>query len=828
MAIGLTSAEAAQRLRDGQGNNADLRSSRSLQDIFISNFLNIANVILLGIVMVLLIVGSVGDAFVTGGVVVVNIIIGTFQEYRSKRKLDQIALLTRPKVTVLRDGKPQEIDQAAVVLGDAIVFQAGDQAVVDGAVVQTDPETVPRVDVDESLLTGESDLIAKRPGDEILSGSFAVVGEAVYIAEKVGNDSFAQKLTAGAREYTNFVTPLQEQISIIVRVLVVLAVALSILLGLRDAFNEQPFNESIEDMAVVVSLIPQGLLLMITVAYALGAVRIAGKGALVQKSNAVESLSNVNVLCMDKTGTLTTNRILFDALHPMGNTELDSFKTVMGTYIVSTGAKNRTAEALADALPQPAQKPVAEIPFSSARKWSGASFDTDMLKGTYILGAPEMVLPEMSIDTQDKITELANQGLRVLAFAQSPQMTQPEDIPDDQEPALPSDLAPIGLISFSDELRPNVQDVLAGFRTANIQLRVISGDNPETVAALAYQAGFDPETDKGISGVELATLTDAGFVEAVRTHTIFGRITPEQKQRIVDILRDDGYYVAMMGDGVNDVLSLKKAQVGIAMEDGSQATRSVADIVLLGNRFEVLPDAFIEGQRILNGMNDNTRLFLTRTLYAALLIVLAGFIGSEFPYSPRHNALLTSLPVGIPAFFLSYWARGVQPKKNLLRMTTEFVFPAGTLLMLCLSVLWIFNYDEQDVMHSQSLLTIASLGGGLLVIVLAGFDRDDWYQWDTLQSAFQNLDPRRIGLMIAMFIGFLIVMAIEGARDFFEMTIPNTNEVFAIVGVVGAWLVGIALIWRFDVFEWLLIPNYRPELRSEQPAGGADRDAEHP
>jgi cation-transporting ATPase E len=407
-------------------------------------------------------------------------------------------------------------------------------------------------------------------------------------------------------------------------------------------------------------------------------------------------------------------------------------------------------------------------------------------------------------DLPSDITALAQQGMRVLMFAHSEHVVQPDEFPDGSEPDLPPNLKALGLISFTDELRPAVQDVLAGFRKANITLKLISGDNPETVASLAYQAGFSPEHDRTISGMELAEMPEFAFAKAVRDHAIFGRITPEQKQSIVDVLRADGHYVAMMGDGVNDVLSLKKAQVGIAMEDGSQATRGVADIVLLGNKFEALPHAFLEGQRILNGMNDTARLFLTRTLYTALLVIVAGFIGSEFPFSPRHNALLTTLPLGIPSFFLTYWARTGQPKKGLLASVAEFVFPAGISLTVMLTAIWVYFLTTRDasVIEARSILTLAGVFGGLLVIVLAEKDREIWRN-----GSLQFRDYRRMALTLVMLAGVVVVMLVPGLRDFFEIVNHSAQEfIIAIVALI-LWLVALVILWRYDVLERLLIPD---------------------
>lgn len=806
--LGLTTAEVEDRKQRGLDNQVDLSTSRSIEDIFKANFLSIANVILLAIVAVLVIVGKPADAFVTGGVVIINVFVGTFQEYRAKRKLDQIALLTRPRVTVIRDGQVVEIGQTEVVVDDVVVLNAGDQAVVDGKLIQDPRDSGPakRVDMDESMLTGESDLIPKYPDDEILSGSFCVVGSGLFVAEKVGNDSFAQKITTGARKFTKMFTPLQRQISIIVRGLVVISIALSVMLGLEAAYEEKPFSESVEEAAVAISLIPQGLLLMITVAYALGAVRIAAKGVLVQQSNAVESLSHVDVLCLDKTGTLTTNRILFNAIHPLGGTEDSRLRQCIGDHVISSGSDNRTAEAIAEALTGTIWETTALIPFSSARKWSGASYDNAQHSGTYILGAPEMIMPNADFDTE--LDSLAKQGLRVLLFAHSPVITKPEDIPDDQEPDLPRDLKSLGLISFTDELRPNVKDVLNNFRKAGITLKLISGDNPTTVGALARQAGFSDD-DYEISGVQMAELSPFEFEQAVREKAIFGRITPEQKQSIVNVLRNDGHYVAMMGDGVNDVLSLKQAQVGIAMEDGSQATRSVADIVLLGNKFEALPDAFLEGQRILNGMNDVTRLFLTRTLYTILLIIIVGFVGTEFPFTPRHNALLTTIPVGIPAFFLAAWAKTGKPTKDLITSVSEFVFPTGFSLMVISVFIWILyrTHGVATVETSRTVLTTAALLGGLWVIILAEHDRETWHN----SGGHYSYDRRRALLVFMMLVLFGIVMAIPSVRDFFEMTTLSLSDLAIITASMSAWAIGLYLIWRFDILEYVLVPNYQPK-----------------
>ncbi len=792
---GLTSEEVQQRKAQGQVNDVPLKSSRPLAVIFKENFLSITNVILFGIMIVLVLIGEVGDALVTGGVVMLNVTLGVFQEIRAKRQLDQIALLTRPKVTVIRNGEQHEIDPGQVVRGDALVINPGDQIVVDGPLISEK-----RVDVDESLLTGESDHVPKVRGDELLSGSFCVSGSGVYVGEKIGSESFAYQLTAGAREYRRELTPLQQQVSILVRLLVILAISLAILLFLSFAIQEESFSEIVQDTAVVISLVPQGLLLMITVAYALGALRIARQGALVQQINAVESLSNVDVLCLDKTGTLTTNRIELRKIYPVGAQDDDTIRQLLGDFVTSTGRVNRTAEAIADACPGTEHATTVDIPFSSEYKWSGASFAEDGLSASYVLGAPEIVLAHVrGGDELERHSQTwTDLGLRVLIFAHHPdQLAAP---PEDGSPQLPDNMRPLAWLTFSDEVRPDAQQVLDQFRQAGVELKLISGDNPQTVAALAQLAGISKDVNV-VSGLQLDEMSDAQFAETVDRTTVFGRIRPEQKQRIVQALRAKQHYVGMMGDGVNDVLSLKHAQMGIAMESGSEATRSVADMVLLDDQFSVLPEAIKEGQRILNGMQDNMRLFLARTLYAALLIIIAGYIGTEFPFTPKHNAILTTLPVGIPAFFLTIWARSGQPEKRLLRAVGEFTLPAGFSITVVTLVVYLMYYDNSLALQ-RTVLTTTALLCGLTLIIFAEHSIEEWESGEPLHT-----DMRRVWLALVMLALYVLIFPLPSVREFFELSTMAWKDLFVVVIAVAIWAVTVRLLWRYDVFEQMLVPK---------------------
>ncbi|MBL8164611.1 MAG: HAD-IC family P-type ATPase, partial [Anaerolineae bacterium] len=526
---GLTEAEVVERRRRGEGNNIRLETSRSYADIIRSNVFNLMNIILFVIGGVMIAIGRPGEAFTSVGLIALNVIIGIYQEIRAKRQLDQIALLTRPKIGVMRDGREITVDPNDLVKDDIIIVRAGDQIVVDGVIVGDG-----RIDADESLLTGEPDLIPKMAGDEVLSGSFCVNGSALYRATRVGAESFANKLTANARKFRVVKTPLQSEINFVLRLLMLLAGFMGFLLLLSSILSAVPFMRQVQIVAVVAGLVPNGLFFMVVLAYALGAVRIVQRGALVQQTNAVESLSNVTVLCMDKTGTLTANRINYHEAYPIDVSRAE-LERLLGDFAASASANNKTGEAILNALKGSKQAVVDEVPFSSARKWSALAFGGEKPHGVYVLGALEMLQAHLTLDgeAQEQLRDWSEQGLRVLVFARNAQVTTLHDA--DGQPMLP-DLKPLGIISFSDELRPALRETLAGFRESGISLKVISGDNPRTVAALARQAGF-PGDLKYVSGTELDAMDGAQLGQVAAETTVFGRITPQQKERLVEALR---------------------------------------------------------------------------------------------------------------------------------------------------------------------------------------------------------------------------------------------------------------------------------------------------
>lgn len=662
--------------------------------VFVNNLMYV-----LGALLILL--GRYTDALVSVSVVLTNAVVGVVQEVRAKRELDKIALLTRPRATVIRDGEETEVLPDDLVLGDLLVIRPGDQIVLDGYVRDGDAQ------VDESLLTGESDLVRKGEGAEVYSGSFCVTGVLTYQATKVGKDSLAYQITAGARAFRRVLTPLQRQINLAIRMILGIVVLFQLLVVISAVLEDLPFVDSVRMSVVVAGLIPNGLFVAVAIAYALGAVRMAGRGALVQQANSVESLSNVTVLCLDKTGTLTANRINLDEIVPGTGFTQDQVEAILGDLAASTPDSNRTMEAVAARCSGQERTVTGRAPFTSARKWSGLVFDDPARRGTWVLGAPERILAKTGTpdDIAGQMTEWAERGMRVLALAGTEEAV-PFPTDDSGEPVLPDGLRLAAMLVMSDALRDEAKATLELFKDTGIKIKVISGDNPSTVAALARQAGMGPDI-KLVSGPELRGMSPVELEAAATEGTIFGRIEPDQKEALVDALRRRGWYVAMIGDGVNDVLSLKKANLGIAMESGSQAARAVAGMILLKDSFAALPHAFREGQRILNGMEDTLKIFLLRILYLSMVIVASLVIGG-FPLSPTQSSLVALLTVGIPAVALTAWAQpGPPAREGLLRSILAFIVP-GALIMALIGVGVYLGYL---ITSAEPAITAAILAG---------------------------------------------------------------------------------------------------------------------
>jgi cation-transporting ATPase E len=776
--------------------------------------------------------GRYSDALTSVGLGLINALISTVQEIRAKRQLDQIALVNSPKVTVVREGQEKVIAPEALVKGDVVRVSAGDQIVVDGVMIGEGT-----LEMDESLLTGEPDLVRKQAGDPLFSASFCVTGSGYFEAQKVGVESFASQLTAPARHFQVNQTPLQQNINFVVRLVMLVVAVMSLIILVEALLEGLPTVRLVQVAAVLSGQVPYGLFLMIVVAYALGASTIAKQGALVQQVNAIESLSNIDVLCTDKTGTLTANRLQFHQVYPINGATAEAVQAQLGDFGRSASTNNHTSEAIV-AGTSGSQRPVVdEVAFASARKWSALAFDGPERRGTYVLGAVEMLSPYLPPEAvgpesllSQQLQSWSEQGLRVLLFAHNPEVTRLHN--GEGQPELPP-LTPLALVSLSDELRPQTRETIAAFRQLGIELKVISGDNPQTVAALAKQAGFPPDV-KLVSGPELAEMTQAEFDQAAAEAAIFGRITPEQKEQLVDSLLRRQKRVAMMGDGVNDVLSLKKASLGIAMQSGSSATRNVADMILLNDSFAALRPAFHEGRRIIGGMSRALYLFLSRVATTTLLIIAITMVGLDFPFDPAQVAL-TAFTVGLPAFFLTLWARPQRLDWDLLPSLARFVFPAAIVTMLFGLAIYVIDYnivlnglptvDEianewRQVYESYTGVPFGSEGyANIVATVTAQGSLSIFISWTAcflilfLEPPYPlflgwrkeiSPDKRPALLALALFIWFLIIWTIDPLGYFFGILVKPARVTFIILGVVVVWFFVMRAIWRANLFDRFL------------------------
>jgi len=818
---GLSDDEAARRRAGGQGNDVEIRTGRTYGRIVRDNVFNFINDLFYFLGILLLVLGKPLDAFSVVFVIAVNTVISLVQEVRAKRVMDRIAILMRPKADVVRDGYVEELDPSLVVVGDVLRLQPGDQVVVDGPMVGDG-----RMEVDESLLTGESDLVTKHPGDVLMSGSFCMTGGGYYEAQKVGAESFANKMTAKASAFRRELTPLQKQVNQIVRVLLIVVIVFETLVWIRNTFAAVPFVESVRMSTVILALIPNGLVLSIALTYALGAIRLLGKDMLVQQFNAVESLSNVDVLCTDKTGTLTSGVVKAEELLALGADEALA-KQLVGAFAASTTDANRTVEALRAAWPAERRPAAHEAFFSSDRKWSGLAFDEGEARGTYVLGAPEILAPALragaeshaQTDWRPRAAEWAARGLRVVLFAGRPEPLAFGE--PDGPPVLPDGLEPVALVAFSDELRSGVQQTLGEFAEAGIEVKIISGDNPGTVTALATQAGVNTLARRelvAVSGAELEAMTPEEFGAAAERSTVFGRVTPEQKQDLVEALRARGRYVAMIGDGVNDVIALKQANVAVAMQGGSQAARSVGDLILMKDTFQPLPFAFREGQRIINGMNDILRIFMVRIFFKALMIAIVAAIGG-FPFAPRQSALLSFVGATVPSIAFALWARpGATPKVGLFKLLARFVLPTALLMAAIATGVYLAwavpAHNAYNAAHpghenelvelsfpqAQTALTIFACFAAILLILLIVPPTKWWAGGAPLVRG----DWRIVAVVGALLAFMVAVLLIPVGRTAFELTALPVWQYAALFGLAVLWSVLCRLVWRSRILDrWL-------------------------
>jgi len=663
--MGLSSQQVGERREAGLINDQGKQPTRTVAQILRANVATRFNAILLALLVVILIVGPFQDALF-GLILVANSGIGIVQELRAKRTLDQLSVLNAPTARAVRGGSMATVPAGQVVLDDVLELRSGDQVVVDGQVLQSSG-----LEIDESLLSGEADAIGKEPGDEVMSGSFVVAGMGRVVATKVGGESYAAKLTRQARGYSPARSEIRDAINRVLIWISWLLVIVGPLLLVTQLSSGQTTAEALRgSVAGLSGLVPEGLVLLTSVAMAVGVIRLAARRVLVQDLPAIEGLARVDVICCDKTGTLTQGSMHVVSVDPLADG--NQVEPALGALAVADPRRNATMLALADRFADPGWRPVSVTAFSSARKWSAASFDG---QGNWLIGAPEMLLRRDQSAVLDRAGGLAADGYRVLLLASSPTAIDDDNLPDLVEP--------IALVSLAEQIRPDAESTLGYFASQDVSVRVISGDHPATVGAIARRLGL-PAADRPVDARELPDADDPGgaarLAEVVGDSTVIGRVAPHQKLAIVAALQRRGHVVAMTGDGVNDVLALKNCDVGIAMGSGTPASRGVARLVLLDDKFATLPAVVAEGRRLIGNVDRVSRLFLTKACYVLLIALAITAAAAPFPFYPRHLTVISTLGIGVPAFFLALAPNADRIAPGFLSRALRFAVPAGLVI----------------------------------------------------------------------------------------------------------------------------------------------------
>ena len=771
---GLTEAEARARAAKGLA-NADSSRQRSDGDVIRANSLTFFNVVLAALILALFLVGQWKDGLFVGHVIILNILISTIQEIRAVRTLRKLRALTAPGATVVRDGGERSIPAEQVVQGDLLHLNPGDQVVADGQVVAESCE------IDESLLTGETDSIRKGPGDELRSGSFCTAGDCYYRAERVGLEAYAVKLTADARQLVKRQTPLEFRFQRILRVLLTATGVLGAMLMISYTVDDQGLTEAIKaTTATITTVVPTGLLLGMTVSFAVGAVRVSRSGAIVQEISAVEALNYIDVICLDKTGTITANKLtLSETSWQPGEEGLAPW---LAAFASSARNQSKTALARADAMASASNgaRPVESVPFNSARRWSATRMELRGEYRTFVLGAPETVLAgcaaEAGTDLTPRYAALAARGLRGVVFAEAAELPDPDG-------AL-AGLRPLALLAIGDVLRPEVQGAFALMASLGIEPKLISGDNPQTVIALLAQLGIQPKGG-AISGAELEGLDDIAFGATVESHTVFGRIAPHQKAKIIKALQSQGHFVAMVGDGANDVQALRAADVAVAMASGTATARAVAGVVLLNDSFAALIRGAQEATFVLGNAARLSKLFLVKSLYAFLLVVATNMLRLDFPFLPRHGSLTALLTLGIPAIFIAISVPPPNAGRDFTRNVLRFALPASFSVAAAAVLVHLFvdGILGRSIEEARTLVSLTVGVAGLFFMVeVLGFEG----------ASFKSLTRPVLTTVLGglLVLGFLVTIYVEWIRKFFAFE-PVSWDGWLIISVaVAAALAG--------------------------------------
>ncbi len=800
---GLTDEQVKERIEAGQINADENPNTRTYKQIVRENTLTFFNFLNLVLLVLVLMVGSIKNAFFVC-IIIINTLIGIAQEIRAKKTIDKLAILTAKKSIVIREGKKWTVPTEELVLDDLVCLKTGDQVPADAKILEGSLE------VNESLLTGESDNLPKNQGDQLFSGSFVTAGEACCQIIHVGKDNYASQITSEAKEFKRHNSELRNSLNAILKVISIIIVPIGALLFYKQYYMVGvSFRDSIVSMvAGVLGMIPEGLVLLTSVALTLGALVLANKKTLVQELYCIETLARVDTLCLDKTGTITEGSMCVERVEPCTwktfqtedqeetTSSLEEKKDEVSEEILKEeGAEqkeepvdqdalgieeimcsmmnelhdeNATANALRKRFPAKASMKCHHvIPFSSDRKYSGAVFQEE---GTYLMGAAQFLFPEENQKIADYVQKYAEEGLRVLVLAKSPELSEGAE--------LPKDLKPIALLLLTDVIRQEAPDTLKFFDSQEVDLKVISGDDPVTVAAIARRAGLK-NADKYVDATTLKTEED--IENAVAEYSVFGRVTPQQKKEMVQALKSQGHTVAMTGDGVNDVLALKEADCSIAMAQGSDAAKNIANVVLLDSNFASMPHIVNQGRRVVNNIRTAASMFLIKTMFSVMLSLLTICFGNAYPFEPIQMSLISACAVGIPTFLLAQENNYDKIDHTFLRHVFLNAFPAAITISACVFSIMLVC---QNVYHSNDMLNTAC-------VLVTG-----WNYMAALKTVYAPLNRYRKVIIYGMqFIFFAAAVIFQkllslGSLDFGMIILVFILMTFApvLIDVITGWI----------------------------------------
>jgi cation-transporting ATPase E len=772
---GLTAAQVAERTAAGQINVVTETTSRTAGEIIRANVVTRFNILLGVLLVIILVVVQQPKDALFGIVLVSNAAIGIIQELRAKKTLDRLALLTAPLASVQRDGQQVQIPVDQLVQDDVIAISTGDQVPVDGPVIRARS-----LEIDESLLTGESDPVVKDVGDMCLSGSFVVAGSGWFRASRVGDDAYAASLAKEAKKFTLVASELRDGVNWIIGGVSWIVGPMILLLLWSQVRLDHTWKEALSSgVAGAVGMIPQGLVLLTSLAFAVGVVRLGRRNVLVQELPAIEGLARVDTVCFDKTGTLTEGTLAVREVFTLGDRDPDP---ALAALVAVEPEPNATLQALADRFDNPpGWRSDGAVPFSSARKWSAASFESN---GTWVMGAPEIVLPG-NAKVAREAQRYAAEGSRVVVLAFT-------DYPLNGD-SLPRQLQPVALVTLGDRIRADAAATLRFFAAQGVQAKVISGDHPETVAAIAREVGV-PGSAHPVDARRLPSDPES-FADVINESTVFGRVTPHQKRAMVQALQSRGHVVAMTGDGVNDVLALKDADIGVAIGGGSAASRAVAQLVLIDGEFSTLPHVVGEGRKVISNIERVANLFVTKTVYAIFIALAIGLVGRPFPFLPRHLTLVGSITIGVPAFFLALAPTSDRARPGFVRRVLSFALPTGLAAGLATFAAYEMAIAEEvTLQEARTTATLVLAAIGIFALAMVSQPLLPWKK-----------------ILIGSMVGFLVLLLISGtSQDFFELNLPRAVVLVAAIGVVA--ITGTVMISTLRAVGWAKqVPVYLRE-----------------